>query len=349
MLFRCSSDASFDEKGLHSLPYMLTMTGSKWDSTKYLYQQNVLQVPSKCPSCGAGVGYKKDPYLADFTFKRGNCDKGPSDFKACFTYRCKNRACSLQQSIFADTFFENQKKPVNEILMCLFLWLSVSPPAMTQTLLGWGEKTVLHYFRLFRIMVSHYMMEFVAQDISEDIFTYDKVQIGGPGIEVQIDESAFGKRKYGLGHPVSTKWVFGGVEIVPDAYMKKTGGKFFAVVVKDRTKETLDDVIKKFIKPGSIIISDSFSSYKKLGERMSQYEHDMVNHSKNYKDPTTGACTNTVEGKWNKLKKAIPRQGFRDETVLQEYLGEQMWRYTNRFNLWEAAILALAAYVKREI
>ena len=131
--------------------------------------------------------------------------------------------------------------------------------------------------------------------------------------------------------------------------MKKTGGRFFAVVVPDRKKETLDGVIKKFIKPGSIIISDSFASYKKLTERMSCYEHDMVNHSKNYKDPNSGACTNTVEGKWNKLKKSIPRQGFRDDEVLQEYLGEQMWRYSNRFNLWEAALLALAAYVKREI
>ena len=65
MLFRCSSDATFDEKGLHSLPFMLTMTGSKWDSTKYLYQQNVLQVPALCPACGSGIGYKKDP-LSDW-------------------------------------------------------------------------------------------------------------------------------------------------------------------------------------------------------------------------------------------------------------------------------------------
>ena len=233
MLFRCSTNSTFDEKGLHSLPFMVTMTGSKWDSTKYLYQHNVLQFPVLCPACGSGIGYKKDPYASDFAFKRGQCDKGPSDFKACFTYRCKKRTCSLQQSVFSGTFFEKQKKPVNEILMCLFLWLSVSPPAMTMTLLGWGEKTVLQYFRLFRQMVSAYMVDFIAQDISEDIFTYDKVQIGGAGIEVQIDESAFGKRKYNRGHGVDTKWVFGGVEIVPDAYMKKTGGRFFAVVVPD--------------------------------------------------------------------------------------------------------------------
>ena len=67
----------------------------------------------------------------------------------------------------------------------------------------------------------------------------------------------------------------------------------------DRKIETLDGIIKKFVKPGTIIVSDTFSSYKKLAVRHEQYEHDMVNHSKNYKDPVTGACTNTVEGKWN--------------------------------------------------
>ena len=52
------------------------------------------------------------------------------------------------------------------------------------------------------------------QDIEGRILGY----IGGPGVEVQIDESAFGKRKYNCGHYVDTKWVLGGVEIKPDNY-----------------------------------------------------------------------------------------------------------------------------------
>jgi hypothetical protein len=30
-----------------------------------------------------------------------------------------------------------------------------------------------------------------------------------------------------------------------------------------------------------------------------------VNHSKNYKDPSTGSCTNTIEGKWNGLREEV--------------------------------------------
>ena len=37
-------------------------------------------------------------------------------------------------------------------------------------------------------------------------------QIGGNGIEVEIDESKFGKQKYHRGHKVEGQWVFGGRE-----------------------------------------------------------------------------------------------------------------------------------------
>ena len=37
-------------------------------------------------------------------------------------------------------------------------------------------------------------------------------KIGGNGVEVEIDESKFGKVKYYRGHRVEGQWVFGGHE-----------------------------------------------------------------------------------------------------------------------------------------
>ena len=55
--------------------------------------------------------------------------------------------------------------------------------------------------------------------------------IGGNGIEVEIDESKFGKRKYHRGHRVEGQWVFGGHE-------KYDKSKIFMVPVLNRKAAT---------------------------------------------------------------------------------------------------------------
>jgi len=39
-----------------------------------------------------------------------------------------------------------------------------------------------------------------------------KTKIGGDFVEVEIDESKFGKSKYQRGHHVKSQWEFGGIE-----------------------------------------------------------------------------------------------------------------------------------------
>jgi transposase-like protein len=68
-------------------------------------------------------------------------------------------------------------------------------------------------------------------------------EIGGPNKTVEIDESKFGKRKYGRGHPVKGQWVFRGVQ--------RESGKTFLVPVPDRTAESLMAVIDAWIEPGT--------------------------------------------------------------------------------------------------
>ena len=51
------------------------------------------------------------------------------------------------------------------------------------------------------------------RDIYAEYFLRHPSQIGGPGHTVEIDESAFVRRKYNRGHQVNTQWVFGGIDV----------------------------------------------------------------------------------------------------------------------------------------
>lgn len=135
------------------------------------------------------------------------------------------------------------------------------------------------------------------------------------------------------------------MEIEEAGNQVKRGGAFFAVVVPDRTAATLLPLITQFVLPGTKIISDGWSAYGQIQNIQEQnYDHVAVNHSLHYVDPVTGLHTNTMEGMWNGMKKKIPRQGFKNDKMLQEYLGEQMWRRANKGPLWEAAMEALKKY-----
>ena len=50
------------------------------------------------------------------------------------------------------------------------------------------------------------------RDVCAQYFVDHPAKIGGPMVEVEIDESKFGRRKYHRGRMVDGHWVFGGTE-----------------------------------------------------------------------------------------------------------------------------------------
>lgn len=110
---------------------------------------------------------------------------------------------------------------------------------------------------------------------------------GGPNKIVEIDESKFGRRKYHRSHRVEGQWVFGGVE--------RESGRVVMVPVERRDKETLLQLIKEWILPGTTIHSDCWKANNCLNDE--GYRHLSVNHSLHFKDPATGVHTNTNEAR----------------------------------------------------
>jgi transposase-like protein len=70
-----------------------------------------------------------------------------------------------------------------------------------------------------------------------------------------VNESKFGKRKYNRGHRVEAAWVIGGVERTAER-------RIFAVLIAERSADTLKTVLERNICPGSIVNTDSWSGYR---------------------------------------------------------------------------------------
>ena len=218
-------------------------------------EQGVRPLQPECPCCSKKLSWKRDPFRQEVISRNDDSVKKPSEVKECFIYRCPSRACNYQASVFKDSFFDSAKKPPQEILLALHLWIKRTPVGSTCALLCWSERAVISFYKRFRELVSLQLTLYL-ECVDDPIeVTYENC-IGSPGKVIQVDESAFGKRKYNRGYHVETKWVFGGVEVTEDSTGSQRGGKFFTIVVPNRTRETLHAVIKQFISPGSLIVSD---------------------------------------------------------------------------------------------
>jgi transposase-like protein len=142
-----------------------------------------------------------------------------------------------------------------------------------------------------------------------------------------------GKRKYNRGHRVDGVWVVVGVE-------RTEQGKIFVIPVEARNRETLNDVISTHVAEGSIVYTDCWRGYSGV-TTLPGIEHYTVNHSRNFVNPITGVCTNTVEGVNSGLKRKIAvRNRVRDG--IEGHLGEYVWRKKNSKCLWSAFIKAIS-------
>ncbi|KAF8777106.1 putative transposase-like protein like [Argiope bruennichi] len=147
----------------------------------------------------------------------------------------------------------------------------------------------------------------------------ESVTLGWQGKIVEIDESKFGKRKYNKGKRVEGAWVFGGVE--------RDSNKCFMAVVPDRTSETLISVLKEWVLQGSTVMSDCWKAYDCLSSEA--FVHLAVNHSLTFKDPDTGAHTNSIEGTWG-ICKLYFRETRKVKDGTDGYLAEYIWRRCHR-------------------
>ena len=286
------------------------VTSSKETTIQFMQKEGILQSSVNCPGplvngsrlhgCGKPMQLKKTNDSKDTYVWR--CCKIHKVIRSNGIYTVKD----VKLSIRHHSWIVDAKLSLEIILELIYLWSQ-----------GFSQGEIVHELKLSNKTVTEWMNFFRESCISAVID--NSTPIGGNGIEVEIDESKFGKRKYHKGHKVEGQWVFGGHE----KYNKK---QIFMIPVCNRKESTLIPIIKKWIKPGSIIHSDCWKAYSKLNSL--GYTHITVNHSKEFVNTESAACTNSIESDWRHAKLQMPSYG----THIGDhagYLAEFMWRRSN--------------------
>lgn len=128
--------------------------------------------------------------------------------------------------------------------------------------------------------------------------------------------------------------------------MVERGGEIRARVAGDATHSTLDGLVKSFVLPESMIFTDEWHAYKKIGE--SYRSHSRIRHrSKIYVEGDN--YTNTIEGFFGLFKNGV-RGVYHaiSAEYLQNYVDEYAFRY-NRRNSDQPMFWAMLNRVQKEV
>ncbi len=245
---------------------LLQQIPTKEAAIQFCAQRSLLSNTSQCQPCNRARSLCREPKIDGVI------------------WRCPR--CQSRKSIRAESFFDNSKLSLQQILLFAYGW---SRDWMLKDCNlesgGMGPKTQTDWGNFLR-------------DICQDDIRRNGSRVGGfhydaNGVLVQevveIDETLVASAKYHRGRQIDQRWVFGGIE--------RGSRACFLVEVPDRTAATLEPLIEEYILPGTRIISDGWASYTNIDQiAHGIYTHDVIIHEHHYVDPQNPDIhTNNVE------------------------------------------------------
>uniref|UniRef100_A0A0L8FJ23 ISXO2-like transposase domain-containing protein n=1 Tax=Octopus bimaculoides TaxID=37653 RepID=A0A0L8FJ23_OCTBM len=94
--------------------------------------------------------------------------------------------------------------------------------------------------------------------------------------------------------------------------------------ITDRKAETLEVAIIENVEPGTTIFTDMWPSYQNLQKL--GYIHGTMNHSRNFVDPVSGLCTNSVEAFLSRIKRRLKYESGSCGNMEWSHIDEAMHR-----------------------
>lgn len=231
-----------------------------------------------------------------------------------YNYKCKNTGKYF--NVKTGTMYENTKLPLQKWFLAVWL-ITCHKKGISSTQLardvGVTQKTA--WFLLQRIRAC-----FGVENYNElsDIVEADESFYGGKNRNRHINKRV----KNSQGRSCKDK--------TPVLGLVQRGGKLTAIVTKDTSPEAIQPVIRKYVRPETIFISDDWKAYKNLGD---DYLHYTVKHSdRSYKPEYDNQVhTNNIEGAWKVMKNSL-RDMYNSVSRkhLQWYVDEFVFRYNMR-------------------
>ncbi len=147
---------------------------------------------------------------------------------------------------------------------------------------------------------------------------------------VEVDETALGgawkNKRLGQRHAGTKRGR--GTSKTPVFGILCRGGQVWAQVVPDIEATTLLPLIRRRVKPGSIVCSDTWTSYTGIAAK--GYVPHLVEHGRRQYSDRRGSHINGLEGFWGYLKRRLAAKGGIRRARLPLYLAEYVWRYNHR-------------------
>ena len=216
-----------------------------------------------------------------------------------FTWSC-NRIRRCQKRVTTDSFFESFYLSLMQLVDCVYWWSRQikQADACVET---WILRTsMIEWQRHIHNISCRYLLD-------------HRVQMGGPGRTVEVDESKFMHRKYHHGHFHEGHWVLRMAELDTNLCLM--------VAVPDLSAATLLPIITRHVLPGTRILTDGWRAYHQLPG-----PHNVVNHRLHFVDPSDPTLhTNTVEGSWTNCKAKFREMHGTNDELFDSHLQEFLW------------------------
>jgi transposase-like protein len=247
------------------------------------------------------------------------CGHGEHSFvKTRRLWFCKG--CKRQFTVKVKTIFEDSAlgldKWMNAVWMLVNCKNGISSHELARAL-GITQKSA--WFILHRIR----------QVLKEGGFGKRTKVGGGPGSEVEVDESFIGGKSINMHKARRIRYEqMGGHhgKTIVQGFLDRDARRIRATVIPNVKRDILQNEVLKNVKYGSAVYTDDAVGYDKLHYR---FVHDVVNHSITYVKGRVH--TNGLENFWSLLKRNLHGTYVSVEPFhLSRYLDEQVFRYNNR-------------------